>query len=74
MERRAVAAVFILLFIGILLLVGMEFLTKYIGGTPLMIVCYVLVGIGLAAYLIKMKKSEPEDEKGEREEEEDADL
>ena len=67
MEKRAVGAVLILLFMGMLILVGVETVAKSLGGTPLMILCYVIIGAVLGGYLLKMKKEkgeEPEDESG----------
>lgn len=82
MEKRAVAAVFLLLLVGMLILAGIEAAAKFLGGTSLMILCYLVIGAALGGYLIKMKKEErncskngdvlkdrgsPENEKGEEE-------
>lgn len=58
MGKRTAAAVLILLFAGMLILIGVETAAKSLGGTPLMILCYVIIGAALGGYLLKMKGEE----------------
>ena len=59
-----VLAIFLTLAAGLLAMGVVEVLAGSIGGTPLVIACYVVIAVILAVILMKMSKKEKENTEG----------
>ena len=64
MEKKTVLAIFLTLAVGLLVMGVVEVVAGSIGGTPLVIACYVVIAVILAVILMKTSKKEKENGDG----------